>query len=68
MTKKQNEHYVNNKEFAQAVAEHNEAVKLAESKGETPPRMSDYIGNASTRLQLVYLLDPTSLIILTETK
>lgn len=42
--KKQNEHYVNNKEFTTAVAEHNEAVKLAESKGETPPRMSDYIG------------------------
>jgi len=44
MTKKQNEHYVNNKEFTQAVAEHNEAVKLAESKGKTPPRMSNYIG------------------------
>ena len=43
-TKKQNEHYVNNKEFTQAVAEHNEAVKLAESKGKTPPKMSNYIG------------------------
>ena len=31
--KKQNQHYVNNKEFTEAVAEHNEAVKLAESKG-----------------------------------
>ena len=41
---KQNEHYVNNKEFTQAVAEHNEAVKLAESKGKTPPKMSNYIG------------------------
>jgi DNA-directed RNA polymerase specialized sigma24 family protein len=44
MTKKQNEHYVNNKEFTQAVAEHNEAVKLAVEKGETPPQMSNYIG------------------------
>ena len=44
MTKKRNEHYVNNKEFTQAVAEHNEAVKLAESKGKTPPKMSNYIG------------------------
>ena len=44
MTKKQNEHYVNNKEFTEAVAEHNEAVKLAESKGEPTPQMSDYIG------------------------
>ena len=44
MTKKRNEHYVNNKEVTQAVAEHNEAVKLAESKGKTPPKMSNYIG------------------------
>jgi len=41
---KQNEHYVNNKEFTQAVAEHNEAVKLAVSKNKQPPQMSDYIG------------------------
>ena len=41
---KQNEHYVNNKEFTQAVAEFNEKVKLAESKGKTPPPMSNYIG------------------------
>lgn len=48
MTKKKDpkkaEHYVNNKEFTQAVAEYNEAVKLAESKGKTPPRMTNYIG------------------------
>ena len=42
--KKQNEHYVNNKEFTQAVAEFNELTKLAESKGKTPPQMSNYIG------------------------
>ena len=41
---KQNEHYVNNKEFTAAVAEHNEKVKLAESKGKTPPQMYNYIG------------------------
>ena len=41
---KQNEHYVNNKEFTAAVAEYNEKVKLAESKGKTPPQMSNYIG------------------------
>lgn len=45
MTKrKQNEHYVNNKEFTQAVVEHNERVRLAEENNETPPRMSNYIG------------------------
>ena len=43
-TKKQNEHYVNNKEFTQAVSEFNTACKLAESKGEVPPRMTEYIG------------------------
>ena len=41
---KQNEHYVNNKEFTQAVAEFNELTKLAESKGKTPPQISNYIG------------------------
>ena len=43
-TKKQNEHYVNNKEFTQAVSEYNESVRLAEEKGKTPPRMTEYIG------------------------
>ena len=43
-TKKQNEHYVNNKEFTQAVSEYNQSVKLAEEKGKTPPRMTEYIG------------------------
>lgn len=43
-TKKQSEHYVNNKEFTQAVSDYNESVRLAESKGETPPKMTEYIG------------------------
>ena len=54
MSKKVNEHYVNNKEFTEAVANFNESVKLAESKGEEPPRMPEYIGECiykiSTRL------------------
>ncbi len=37
-------HYVNNKEFTEAVSEYSTAVKLAESKGKTPPRMTEYIG------------------------
>jgi hypothetical protein len=41
---KQQEHYVNNKEFTAAVAEFNAKVKLAEAEGKTPPRMSNYIG------------------------
>ena len=56
MTKKakQSEHYVNNKEFTAAVAEHNAAVVLALEEGRTPPQMSNYIGECiykiSTRL------------------
>ena len=56
MTKKakQSEHYVNNKEFTAAVAEHNAAVVLAKEEGRTPPQMSNYIGECiykiSTRL------------------
>jgi len=41
---KKAEHYVNNKEFTAAVSEFNKSCKLAESKGETPPRMTEYIG------------------------
>tara|TARA_B110000444_G_scaffold261446_1_gene313701 strand:+ start:12913 stop:13455 length:543 start_codon:yes stop_codon:yes gene_type:complete len=41
---KQQEHYVNNKEFTAAVAEFNAKVKLAEAEGKTPPQMSNYIG------------------------
>jgi len=52
--KKQAEHYVNNKEFTAAVAEYNASVKLAESQGKTPPRMTEYIGECIYRLQPVY--------------
>ena len=41
---KKAEHYVNNKEFTLAVSEFNQKVKLAESKGKEPPRMTEYIG------------------------
>ena len=47
MTKRTNakpEHYVNNKEFTAAIAEHNQAVKDAIAKGEEPPRVTEYIG------------------------
>ena len=44
MSKRNQEHYVNNKEFTQAVVAFNASVKEAEAKGETPPRMTNYIG------------------------
>ena len=50
--KKQNQHYVNNKEFTEAVVEHNEAVKLVESKGKTLIKMSNYIGECIYKIIL----------------
>lgn len=43
-TKKQNEHYVNNKEFTEAVAEYSNGIKEAKANGTEPPKMSEYIG------------------------
>ena len=47
-------HYVDNKKFTQAIIEHNDLVKKAIKKKETPPRCSEYIGeciyNIATRL------------------
>src|SRR6056300_623745 len=43
-TKKPNEHYVNNKEFTQAVSEYNISCKLAEEQGKVKPQMTEYIG------------------------
>ena len=43
-TKKKPEHYVNNKEFTEAVANYNESVVLAKEKGDEIPRMTEYIG------------------------
>ena len=43
-TKAKPEHYVNNKEFTAAIAEHNRAVKDAIAKGKEPPRVTEYIG------------------------
>ena len=44
MSKSKPEHYVNNKEFTAAIAEHNTLVKDAIARGEEPPRVSEYIG------------------------
>ena len=44
MSKAKPEHYVNNKEFTAAIAEHNNAVKKAIAEGKEPPRVTEYIG------------------------
>ena len=48
-TKKQNEHYVNNKDFTNAVAEYVSQIKEATDKGKTPPRMSEYIDSSVSK-------------------
>jgi hypothetical protein len=42
--KKKPEHYVNNKEFTAAVAEYVDKIKAAKEADNSPPRMSEYIG------------------------
>ena len=43
-TKKKSEHYVNNKEFLQAMIEYRKSVNKAKEKQKKPP-VPDYIGN-----------------------
>ena len=49
-TKKESEHYVNNKEFSQAVVDYVNDVKKAESNGTTVPRIPEYIGRCFLRI------------------
>lgn len=43
-------HYVNNKEFLQALIEYREKVKLAKENGEPSPRVPDYIGDCFLKI------------------
>ena len=43
--KPKGEHYVNNKEFLQAMIEWRERVDEAENSGKTPPQVTNYIGS-----------------------
>lgn len=48
--KKKSEHYVNNKEFYQALVEYNQKVKLAKEQGLPKPRISNYLGDCFLRI------------------
>ena len=48
--KRQGEHYVDNAEFTQAVADYVEEYKKAEAKGEQIPQMSNYIGECILKI------------------
>lgn len=48
--KREGVHYVNNKEFSQAVVEYAQSVKAAKERGTEIPRISEYIGRCFLRI------------------
>ena len=48
--KKKSEHYVNNKEFYQALVEYNKQVEEAKAKGLPKPRITNYLGDCFLRI------------------
>ena len=50
MAKKKTIHYVNNKEFLQAIVERKTLIKEAESVGEPPPQITNYLGECILKI------------------
>ena len=48
--KKKKPHYVNNKEFLQAMVEWKERCKIAESEGKPQPPITNYIGECFLKI------------------
>jgi len=48
--KRESEHYVNNKEFSQAVVDYVQLVKTAQKLGTEEPRITEYIGRCFLRI------------------
>ena len=48
--RKKSEHYVNNKEFHQALLVHKNKVNEAKEKGSSKPKVSNYIGDCFVRI------------------
>ena len=48
--KKKSEHYVNNKDFYQALVEYNKKIEEAKEKGLPKPRISNYLGDCFLRI------------------
>ena len=57
------EHYVNNKEFLQAMIEYRKMVNKAKKKKKTKPPVTDYIGSCFLKIANHYHTDLTLLII-----
>jgi len=49
-TKKKSEHYVNNKEFLDAMVEYKESVDHAKKVGNKKPRVPDYVGECFLKI------------------
>ena len=50
MSKQQKPHYVNNKEFSYAVVDYVKSVNAATDKGETPPKVTNYIAECFLKI------------------
>lgn len=50
MPRKRSEHYVNNKELLEALIVYRNKVSLAETNGQTKPRISNYIGDCFLKI------------------
>ena len=50
MSKKKSEHYVNNAEFSQAVADYVTEANEAKERGETPPKVTPYIADCFVKI------------------
>ena len=50
VAKKKTIHYVNNKEFLQAIVERKTLIKEAESVGEPPPQITNYLGECILKI------------------
>lgn len=48
--RKRNEHYVNNKDFLQAIIEYKKKIKDSELKGLPKPRITNYIGDCFLKI------------------
>ena len=50
MPKKKSEHYVNNKEFLEALIVYRNKVRIAHEKGEPTPRITNYLGECFLKI------------------
>jgi hypothetical protein len=48
--RKRSEHYVNNKEFLEAICEYKRKVKLAAENGDPKPRITNYLGECFLKI------------------